>query len=153
MILYNVRLRLTQKKGLYMQSRLSGISLISCAKMCCKNSGPGFKTLGFKHYRLNVLQNKCQGVKLNLQPITNWFYVIIKLWDEGFEQAWHHFAWVILNCLMSIRPTFLILTLFIPKIHISIESRRRGPAFAFPPAGAWLYFIRSSEYWSDGVLE
>ena len=28
-----------------------------------------------------------------------------------------------------------------------IESRRRGPAFAFPPAGAWLYFIRSPEYW------
>ena len=32
-------------------------------------------------------------------------------------------------------------------------SPEGGPAFAFPPAGVWLYFIRSPEYWSDGVLE
>jgi len=49
--------------------------------------------------------------------------MIIKLWGEGFEKAWHHFAWFILSCLMSIGPNFLILTLFIPGIHLIEKSR------------------------------
>ena len=53
---------------------------------------------------------------------------------------------------MSIRPTLLILSVVILKINMSIESKRRDPAFAFPQAGAWLYFTRSPEYWSNGVL-
>ena len=36
---------------------------------------------------------------------------------------------------------------------MSIESRRRGHDFAFPPAVVWLYFIRSPEYWIDGGLK
>ena len=31
-------------------------------------------------------------------------------------------------------------------------SPEGGPAFAFPPAGAWLYFIHSPEYWSNAKV-
>ena len=59
---------------------------------------------------------------------------------------------------MSIRPNYFILSLFVLKIHLikTIQgqppahraySPEGGPAFAFPPARVWLYFIRSPEYW------